>query len=92
MDDLIVTAYSTKLSKLFTKGSHHHNISLPLIIKNVFHQGPSSGDISLNRKYIVVFKNQIDKTQFVHLARHFYSENFSSFRKTYMEYCKEPHS
>jgi hypothetical protein len=31
LDDLMDSAYSTKLSDLFTKGSHHRNISLFLI-------------------------------------------------------------
>ena len=92
LDDLMDSAYSTKVSELFTKGSHHRNISLILITQNLFHQGPSSRDISLNSKYIVVFKNPRDKTQIVHLARQVYPENISSFHKTYLEACKDPHS
>lgn len=92
LDDLMDSAYSTKVSELFTKGSHHRNISLVLITQNLFHQGPSSRDISLNSKYIVVFKNPRDKTQIVHLARQVYPENISSFHKTYLEACKDPHS
>jgi len=82
LDDLMDSAYSTKVSQLFTKGSHHRNISLVLITQNLFHQGPSSRDISLNRKYIVVFKNLRNKTQIVHLARQVYPENISRFHKT----------
>jgi len=92
LDDLLDSAYSTKVSELFTKGSHHRNISLVLITQNVFHQGPSSRDISLNSKYIVVCKYPTDKTQIVHLARQVYPENISSFHKTYLEACKDPHS
>jgi len=62
LDDLMDSAYSKKVSELFTKGSHHRNISLVLITQNVFHQGLSLRDISLNSKYIVVFKNPRDKT------------------------------
>jgi hypothetical protein len=90
--DLMDSAYSTKVSELFTKGSHHRNISLVLITQNLFHQGPSSRDISLNSKYIVVFKNPRDKTQIVHLARQVYPENISSVHKTYLEACKDPHT
>jgi len=57
LDDLVDSAYSAKVSHLFTKGSYHRNISLVLITQNLFHQGPSSRDISLNRNYIIVFKN-----------------------------------
>jgi len=79
LDDLMDSAYSTKVSQLFTKGSHYRNISLVLSTQNLFHQGPSSRDISLNSKYIVVFKNPRYKTQIVHLARQVYPENISSF-------------
>jgi len=92
LDDLMDSAYSTKVCQLFTKGSHHRNISLVLITQNLFHQVPSSRDISLNSKYIVVFKNPRDKTQIVHLARQVYPENISSFQKTYLDVCKDPHS
>ena len=73
------SAYSTKDSQLFTKGSHHRNISLVLITQNLFHQGPSSRDTLLNSKYIVVFKNPRDKTQIVHLARQDFSEKILVF-------------
>ena len=91
-DDLMDSAYNTKGSKLFTKGSHHRNISFVLITQNLFHQGSSSRDVSLNSKYIVVFKNPRAKTQIVHLTGHVYTENIPSFLKTYLEACKETHS
>jgi len=36
LDDLIDSAYSTKVSELFTKGSHHRNITLVLITQTYF--------------------------------------------------------
>jgi hypothetical protein len=92
LDNLMDSAYSIKVSELFTKGLHHRNISLVLITQNLFHQGPSSRDISLNSKDIVLFKNPRDKTQIVHLARQVYPKNISSFHQTYLEACKDPHS
>jgi len=86
------TAYSTKVSQLFTKGSHHRNISVVLITQNLFHQVPSSRNTSLKSKFRVVFKNPRDKTQVVHLARQVYPENVSSFHKTYLQLCEEPHT
>ena len=92
LDGLIDSAYSTKVSELFTKGSHHRNISLVVITQILFYQGQSSRTISLSSKYITVFKNTRDKTQIVYLARQDYPENISSFHKTYLEACKDPHS
>jgi ABC-type dipeptide/oligopeptide/nickel transport system ATPase subunit len=65
-DDLINSAYSRDVCDLFTKGSHHRNISVILISQNLFHQGKYCRDISLNAKYLVVFKNVRDKNQVAH--------------------------
>ena len=92
LGDLMGSAFSTKVSELFTNESHHCNKSLIPITQNFFNQGPSSRNISLNSKYIVVFKNPRDKTQIVHLARHVYPENISSFHKRCLEVCKDPNS
>jgi hypothetical protein len=92
LDDLMDSAYSTKVSELFTKRSHHRNISLVLITQNLFHRGPSACDISLNSKYTVVFKNPRDKGQIVHLARQLYPENISSFHKIYLDVFRDPHT
>jgi hypothetical protein len=60
LNDLLNEAYSSDVCDLFTKGSHHRNISVILITQNLFHQGRFSRDISLNAKYIVVFTNVPD--------------------------------
>jgi hypothetical protein len=73
------SAYSTRVSQLFTKGSQHRIISLVLITQNVFHQVQSSRDFFLSIKYIVVFKNPGDKTQIVLLDWQVYPKNISSF-------------
>jgi hypothetical protein len=45
LDDLMDSAYSTKVCQLFTQGAHHRKISLVLITQNQFYQVPSSSDI-----------------------------------------------
>ena len=65
LDNLVDSFYSIKVSEVFTKGSHPRNDSL--ITQNLSHQSPSSRDISLINKYIVVFDNSRDKTLIVHL-------------------------
>lgn len=92
LDDLMLEAFNAKISALFTRGSHHKNISVILITQNLFHQGKNSRDISLNAKYIVVFKNPRDKTQFHHLARQIYPENSKELLRVYKEATKTPFS
>ena len=57
LDSLLNSAYSKDVCDIFTKGSHHRNISAILISQNLFHQSKFCRDISLNTKYIVVLKN-----------------------------------
>jgi type IV secretory pathway VirB4 component len=72
-----------KICELFTRGSHHRNISVVLITQNIFHKGKYCRDISLNAKYLVLFKNPRDKTQFNHLARQIYPENTVALQNLY---------
>jgi hypothetical protein len=91
LDDLINSAYSRDVCDLFTKGSHHRNISVILITQNLFHQGKYCRDISLNAKYLVVFKNVRDKNQVAHLTRQIYPEDWKSLFEAYLDATKRPH-
>ena len=67
LDDLLNDAYPKDVCDLFTKGSHHRNITVILITQNLFHQGKYYRDISLNAKYVL--KNVRDMDQFSYIAR-----------------------
>lgn len=83
---------ASKICDLFTRGSHHRNISVILIMQNIFHQSRYSRDISLNAKYIVIFKNPRDKSQFNHLARQIYPENPKSLQSIYKDITQSGHA
>lgn len=91
LDDLMTSAYTKAVCELFTKGSHHKNISVILITQNVFHQGKYCRDISLNCKYLVLFKNPRDKSQIFPLARQIFPENPGSLVKVYKEATLSPY-
>ena len=74
LDDLLDVVYSKEVCKLFTKDSHHRNISVILITHNLFHQANYCRDTSLNTKYLVLLKNVRDKQQFLCLARQVHTE------------------
>ena len=90
LDDLLNVACSGEVCKLFTKGSHHRNISVNLITQNLFHQAKYCKDISLNAKYIVLLKNTRDKNQFTHLERQVYPEDSACPFKAYLEVTEKP--
>jgi hypothetical protein len=75
---------------LFTKISHHRNISVILITQNLFHQGKFFRDISLNAKHIVVFENVRDREQFSHLARQVLPHDSKGLSDAYLNATEEP--
>ena len=70
---------------LFTKGSHHSNLSIVFISQNIFHQGRGQRDISLNAHYIVFFKNPRDQYQIVPFSRQVYPENPKFVQEAYKD-------
>lgn len=71
LDDLM-SEINGDAAELFTRLSHHEDISVIMINQNLFPRGPHARTISLNAQYIVVFKNPRDVGQFSHLARQMY--------------------
>jgi len=76
---------------LFTKGSHHRNLSVFFITQNLFHQGKGQRDISLNAHYIVCFKNPRDRAQISHLARQVYPTDPRFIEESYADATSTPH-
>ena len=56
------------IANLFCRESHHKNVSVFLLLQNLFHQGKYSRDISLNSHYFIVFKNPRDSQQIRYLG------------------------
>lgn len=91
IDDLMREASNNSIVDLFTKGSHHKNLSVIYITQNLFHQGHGQRDISLNANYIVVFKNPRDRAQIQHLARQVCPENPRFVQEVYFDATAAPH-
>ena len=91
IDDLMTELGNNKnLSNLFTKGSHHLNISVIFIAQNVFHQGTQMRTVSLNSHYALLMKNPRDKAQIKHLARQLYPENTKFLHEAYNDATEQP--
>lgn len=91
IDDLMREASNNSVVDLFTKGSHHKNLSVIFITQNLFHQGHGQRDISLNANYIVIFKNPRDRAQIQHLARQVYPEDPRFVQEAYHDAASKPH-
>lgn len=75
IDDLMIElGANKKLTNLFTKHSHHHNISIFFLTQNFFYQGSQMRTISLNSHYLILLKNPRDKMQINHLAKQLFPD------------------
>ena len=89
-DQQIEACNSSIIADIFTKYSHHRNISVILVLQNLFHQGKHSRDISLNTNYFVLFKNPRDINQIKVLGNQLGLGK--GLETVYKEVTKQPYS
>jgi len=82
---------SKLLSRLFTEGSHHRNLSVIYIVQNLFDKGKSHRNVSLNAQYIVLFKNPRDTAQIECLSRQIYGRLSRFLTDAYRDATKVPY-
>jgi hypothetical protein len=82
----------TLISKIFTKGSHHLNLTIVYLLQNLFVQGKEARNISLNAHYIFLFKNPRENSQVGYLARQMYPRNSKFMQSAYDDATKSAHS
>ena len=64
LDDLMEEAVKDQnIMSMFTKGSHHKNISVLFLMQNMYKKGSHTRKISMNTQYMVLFRNARDQTQ-----------------------------
>lgn len=90
LDDLMSEA-DDRVTKLFTKGSHHRNMSVMFIVQNLFGKNKEQRTISLNSHYLVVFKNPRDASQMTHLAKQIYPGKVKYVQESYKDATSIPH-
>jgi Adenovirus IVa2 protein len=71
LDDLMHET-DDRVTKIFTKVSHHMDVSVLYLTQNLFFGGKQNRTIGLNAHYLVLFRNPRDATQVSHLARQMY--------------------
>ena len=92
LDDLLAQSGKDKrIADLFTKGSHHRNLSVIYIVQNIFHQEKEMRNISLNTHYIVLFKSPRDRQQISILARQVNPGRVQEFMKRYDKATSRPY-
>ena len=90
LDDLMTQCHSDeRLTRLFSVGSHHKNLSIIFIIHNLFHYGKEMRTVSLNSHYIILFKNPRDRLQISTLARQMYPGQSQFLIEAFQDATKE---
>ena len=67
-----MTSTNDRMVDIFTKISHHRNLSGVYLTQNLFYKNKQTHTLSLNSHYIGLFKNARDATQVANLARQMY--------------------
>lgn len=92
IDDLMEEGVQNRtVVDLFTKGSHHKNLSVFFLTQNLFLKGRYSRTISLNSTYLILFKNPRDQSQIRHLASQMFPTNQKFLIEAYNDATKKPH-
>jgi len=89
LDDLMAET-NLDVANLFTKGSHHRNISVLYLTQNLFHNNKYMRTISLNSHYIILFKSPRDANQFATLARQMYPTRSKFAQEAYRDATDRP--
>ena len=89
IDDLM-NDIDDRVTRLFTRESHHRGISVIHISQNLFSKHKEQRTINLNTHYIVLFKNPRDVSQLTHLARQMYPGKTGFMKEAYKLSTLEP--
>jgi hypothetical protein len=90
LDDLMQEMKTGKnLVQLFTRGSHHWNMSVLHIVQNLFFEGLRTSRV--NAQYIILMKNPSDQLQASTLAKQLYPGKAKFFMEAYQDACSESH-
>jgi hypothetical protein len=90
IDDLMQETNDT-VANIFTKISHHRNVSVMYITQNLFPKNKHARTISLNSHYLVLFKNPRDAGQFAILARQMYPNGSKFAIEAFKDATEQPY-
>ena len=92
LDDLMADCGGVKrIADLFTKGSHHRNLSRHTLFREIYQGKAETRNISLKVHYIVLFKSPLVKQQVSILTRQVNPGLVQEFMKSYEVVIGRPH-
>ena len=92
LDDLMHEVGDNKLVvKLFTQGCHHGNLSVILLLQNMYHQAPNMVTVRRNGHYRVLFANPGDMSGVHTLERQCFPGSGHFLLDAYKQACSVPY-
>ena len=89
---MLESSNSAVISNLFSRASHHRNLSVILLTQNFFCKGKETRNITLNAQYVILFKNPRDKSLATSIARQMYPSHIRKFQAVFEEATAKPFS
>ena len=90
-DDLM-SETDSRVTKIFTKWSHHLNGSVIYISQNLFNKSKENRNTCLNTHYLVLFKNSRDSAQVMHLGRQIFPDAIKYVKESFADATSLPYS
>ena len=92
LDDLMHET-DCRVTKIFTKISHHMNVSVVYLVQNLFNSGNKEArTISLNTSYMIIFRNPRDASQIAILAKQMYPGRSKALIESFNDATSTPYS
>lgn len=94
IDDQMASAPKTGglISKFFTQGAHHRNLTVIYLVQNLFDQSKGMRTTKINSNYLVLYKNPADKAQSALIGRQMYPSKWRAFVPAFEKATAAPHS
>lgn len=89
-DDLM-ESMSDEIASVFTRKSHHRNLSAFFITQNLYQKAKQARVVSLNSHYLCIFRQPRDKAQIMHLGRSMYPNRSKFLVEAYTDATSIPY-
>lgn len=89
IDDLMQEA-DERVNMIFTKYSHHKDVSVMFLTQNLFHKGART--MTLNSHYLILFKNPRDASQITYLARQMFPTRSKYMIEAFADATAKPYT
>lgn len=91
-DDLMQESVNNKtLSNLFTRQSHHMNVSVILMLQDVFYTGTERKTFFRNAQYLVLFSSPLDRSGIYAIAHKIMPKRIRGFLNLFEMICERPY-